>query len=94
MLGLDGDINGLIEVLTKDQARVVNSLGNLDYRVKIFEAITCWVKPVPESRLLVSRNALMRIGYTLLPEIQGGEEEHKTLIDKFVEILNGDQNSE
>ena len=36
----------------------------------------------------------MRIGYTLLPEIQGGEDEHKTLIDKFVEILNGSESSE
>ena len=88
-MGLDGDINGLIEILIKDQARVVNSLGNLDYRIQIFEAVTSWVKPVPESRLLVTRNALMRIGYTILPEIQGGDEEHKILIEKFVEILNG-----
>jgi hypothetical protein len=36
----------------------------------------------------------MRIGYTLLPEIQGGEDEHKTLIDRFVEILNGSECSE
>ena len=37
----------------------------------------------------------MRIGYTLLPEIQNGDDEnHKELIDRFVEILNGVENND
>lgn len=69
LLGFDGNIMAIIEILKQDQLRVVTSLGDLDFRLKIFQAVAQWILPIPETRALVARNALMRIGYTLLPEI-------------------------